>query len=80
MGGCEDPRVVQTEEGLFVMLYTSWNYDTPRLSVATSKDFDPLGKRKDQPLPKPTMGNSLNMATKSGSIVTQLKNGKTNSC
>ena len=29
-GGCEDPRIVQTEDGLYVLAYTSWNYkDTP---------------------------------------------------
>ena len=75
MGGCEDPRVVQTEEGLFVMLYTSWNYDTPRLSVATSKDLIHWEK-KGPAFAKAYDGKFLNMATKSGSIVTQLKNGK----
>lgn len=24
-GGCEDPRVAMTEDGLYVMLYTAWN-------------------------------------------------------
>lgn len=38
-GGCEDPRVAMTEDGLYVMLYTAWNRDVPRLSVATSKDL-----------------------------------------
>lgn len=72
MGGCEDPRVVKTEEGLFVMLYTSWNYDTPRLSVATSTDL--IHWKKTGPaFAKAYNGKFLNMATKSGSIVTQLK-------
>ncbi|GCB36488.1 hypothetical protein KGMB02408_34330 [Bacteroides faecalis] len=38
-GGCEDPRVAMTKDGLYVMLYTAWNRQTPRLAVATSKDF-----------------------------------------
>ena len=38
-GGCEDPRIVQTEEGLYVLAYTSWNYKIPRLSIAFSKDL-----------------------------------------
>lgn len=38
-GGCEDPRVARTEDGLYVMMYTSWNRDTPRLCVATSRDL-----------------------------------------
>lgn len=75
MGGCEDPRVVQTEEGLFVMLYTSWNYDTPRLSVATSNDLIHWQK-KGPAFAKAYKGKFLNMATKSGSIVTRMKNGK----
>lgn len=38
-GGCEDPRVAMTEDGLYVMLYTAWNRKTPRLAVATSKNL-----------------------------------------
>ena len=38
-GGCEDPRIVQTEDGLYVLAYTSWNYKIPRLSIAFSKDL-----------------------------------------
>lgn len=29
-GGCEDPRVAITDEGIYVMMYTSWNRDVPR--------------------------------------------------
>jgi predicted GH43/DUF377 family glycosyl hydrolase len=57
------------------MLYTSWNYDTPRLSVATSKDLIHWQK-KGPAFTKAYKGKFLNMATKSGSIVTQMKNGK----
>ena len=38
-GGCEDPRIVQTDDGLYVLAYTSWNYKIPRLSIAFSKDL-----------------------------------------
>jgi len=38
-GGCEDPRVAVTENGTFVMMYTSWNRSIPRLCVATSTDL-----------------------------------------
>lgn len=75
MGGCEDPRVVQTEDGLYVMLYTSWNYDTPRLSVATSTDLIHWQK-KGPAFAKAYQGKFLNKATKSGSIVTRMKDGK----
>lgn len=38
-GGCEDPRVAVTQNGLYVMFYTQWNRKVPRLGVATSKDL-----------------------------------------
>jgi predicted GH43/DUF377 family glycosyl hydrolase len=38
-GGVEDPRVVETEDGRYVMTYTQWNRDVPRLAVATSRDL-----------------------------------------
>lgn len=38
-GGCEDPRVVKTDDGLYVMTYTQWNRRVPRLAVATTRDF-----------------------------------------
>ena len=38
-GGCEDPRIAITDDGLYVCLYTQWNRKCPRLAVATSKDL-----------------------------------------
>ena len=38
-GGCEDPRIAMTEDGLYVCTYTSWNHKVPRLCVATSRDL-----------------------------------------
>lgn len=38
-GGVEDPRIVQTDEGLYVMFYTQWNRRQARLAVATSRDL-----------------------------------------
>ena len=38
-GGIEDPRLSVTEDGTFVVFYTQWNRDMPRLGVATSKDL-----------------------------------------
>ncbi|MBL0109657.1 MAG: hypothetical protein IPP42_01825 [Saprospiraceae bacterium] len=34
LGGCEDPRLTQTEDGLYVLAYTAWNQDIARLSIA----------------------------------------------
>ena len=38
-GGCEDPRIVQREDGTFVLTFTMWNHKVARLGVATSKDL-----------------------------------------
>src|SRR5690554_5326601 len=35
-GGTEDPRIVETEDGLYVLTYTQWNRKVPQLAVATS--------------------------------------------
>ncbi len=74
-GGCEDPRIVETEKGSYVLLYTSWNRDVARLSTATSNDL--LHWKKQGPaFAKAYKGKYLNTWSKSGSVVTQLKNGK----
>jgi predicted GH43/DUF377 family glycosyl hydrolase len=74
-GGCEDPRLVQTEEGVYVVTYTSWNYDVPRLSIAFSNDLFHWEK-KGPAFAKANEGKFLDMATKSGSIITHWKDGK----
>lgn len=74
-GGCEDPRVAVTEDGTYVMLYTQWNNDTPRIGVATStnlRDWDKHGPAFEEAYD----GKYLNIASKSASILTQLKDGK----
>lgn len=38
-GGVEDPRIVETEDGSYILTYTQWNRDVPRLAVATSRDL-----------------------------------------
>src|SRR5438046_1357063 len=38
-GGVEDPRIVETEDSVYVLTYTQWNRDVPRLAVATSRDL-----------------------------------------
>ena len=70
-GGCEDPRVVETEDGTYIMSYTSWNYHTPRLSIAFSKDLVSWEK-KGPAFARAYQGKFLNLATKSGSIVTKM--------
>lgn len=74
-GGCEDPRVAMTEDGLYVMAYTAWNRKVPRLCIATSRDL--LKWEKHGPaFAKAYNGRFKDMACKSGSMVTQVKDGK----
>lgn len=74
-GGCEDPRLVQTEDSMYVVAYTSWNYIVPRLSIAFSKDLFHWEKKGPAFL-KAHEGRFANEASKSGSIITKLENGK----
>jgi beta-1,2-mannosidase len=69
-GGCEDPRLVETEDGLYVMSYTAWNYKTPRLSIAFSKDLVHWEKKGPAFL-RAYQGKFRDIASKSGSIITK---------
>ena len=74
-GGVEDPRIVETPEGTYIMLYTSWNNDVARLSSATSKDLKTW--IKEGPVFENAFeGKYLNEWSKSGSIVTELVDGR----
>jgi predicted GH43/DUF377 family glycosyl hydrolase len=69
-GGCEDPRIVQTEDSLYVLAYTSWNYKIARLSIAVSKDLTHWEK-KGPAFAKAYDGKFLDIWSKSGSIITK---------
>ncbi len=74
-GGTEDPRIVETSEGTYVLTYTQWNREYPRLAVATSKDLRTW--KKHGPIFKNWKeGKYHNMETKSGAIVTEVQDGK----
>lgn len=74
-GGCEDPRIVEKEDGSYVILYTSWNRNVARLSVATSADL--INWKKQGPaFAKAYNGKFLNVWSKSGSVVTKMVNDK----
>lgn len=74
-GGVEDPRVVETPEGSYIMLYTSWNQDIARLSAATSPDL--RNWTKHGPVFREAHhGRFLDIWSKSGSMVTELKDGR----
>jgi len=38
-GGCEDPRIVEAEDGTYVLTYTQWNRRLTDAAIATSKDL-----------------------------------------
>ncbi len=74
-GGCEDPRVVATEDSNFVMTYTSWNYKVARLSVAFSKDLVKWQK-KGPAFARAYNGRFLDTWSKSASVITKFENGR----
>lgn len=74
-GGCEDPRVAVTEDGTYLILYTQWNKKVPRLGSATSKDL--ITWKKHGPIFQDAYGGKFHdIASKSASVLTTLKNGK----
>lgn len=74
-GGCEDPRVAVTPNGTYVVFYTEWNRELPRLGAATSKDL--VHWKKHGPIFETAYhGKFFNIASKSASILTKVVNGK----
>ncbi len=74
-GGIEDPRIVETPDGTYIMLFTSWNKDVARLSSATSTDLKNWTKQGPV-FENAHEGKFLNIWSKSGSIVTELIDGR----
>jgi len=74
-GGCEDPRVVETADGRYVMAYTSWNYKVPRLSVAVSSDLYHW-KKTGPAFAAAYNGRFLDLASKSAAMITVMDNGR----
>lgn len=74
-GGCEDPRVAVTEDGLYVMMYTQWNRHVPRLAVATSRNLKNWTKHGPA-FARAYDGKFFNLGCKSGSILTEIVKGK----
>ena len=72
-GGVEDPRIVESEDGTYVLTYTQWNHKSTGIGIATSKDLihwtkhGPVFSKSDLP---------AYHSYKSGGIVTQLIGGR----
>jgi predicted GH43/DUF377 family glycosyl hydrolase len=72
-GGCEDPRIVSTADGKYILCYTAWNGKIARLSVASSTDL--INWKKHGPVFLNSGQKWLDTWSKSGSIVSRLING-----
>ena len=71
-GGCEDPRVVETDDGRYVMTYTAYDGKTARLCVAESRDL--IAWTKHGPaFAKAAEGRYRDRWSKSGAIVCELR-------
>jgi beta-1,2-mannosidase len=71
-GGCEDPRVVESPNGGFVCAYTAFDGKVGCLFIATSPDLRHWTKHG----PAFAQTPYVRRATKSGSILTELRDGK----
>jgi predicted GH43/DUF377 family glycosyl hydrolase len=71
-GGVEDPRIVESEDGRYVLTYTQWNRDVPRLAVATSTDLVHWTKHGPALARLDTAGKYRNLDHKSGAILSRV--------
>src|SRR5579862_6226187 len=74
-GGVEDPRIVEAEDGTYVLTYTQWNRKTYSVGIATSRDLEHWTKHG--PAFLTAMGGKYaNLMYKSAGVVTRLKDGR----
>lgn len=72
-GGVEDPRIVEAEDGTYILAYTQWNRKTYTIGITTSRDLQHWQKFG------PAFGSSgkyAHLQYKSGGILTRLVNGE----
>jgi predicted GH43/DUF377 family glycosyl hydrolase len=74
-GGCEDPRIVQDERGIYYMTYTAFDGQMARLMVATSTDLVHWIKHGSA-FAEAYNGKYSRTWSKSGSIVSHYPGGK----
>ncbi|WP_263367184.1 glycoside hydrolase family 130 protein [Edaphobacter bradus] len=74
-GGVEDPRIVEAEDGTYVLTYTQWNGKTYSVGIATSKDLTHWTKHGPA-FAKAANGKYEDLKYKSAGIVTQLAGGR----
>ena len=71
-GGVEDPRLVESEDGTYVLTYTQWNRRNTDIGIATSTDLIHWTKHG----PALVGEKYQHFDHKSASIVTRLTNGR----
>jgi predicted GH43/DUF377 family glycosyl hydrolase len=74
-GGVEDPRIVEAEDGTYVLTYTQWNRSTYSVGIATSPDLEHWTKHGPAFLDAEG-GQYASLKYKSAGIVTVLRDGK----
>ncbi|HEX3662149.1 MAG TPA: glycoside hydrolase family 130 protein [Acidobacteriaceae bacterium] len=74
-GGVEDPRIVESEDGTYVLTYTQWNRQTYSVGIATSPDLVHWTKHGPAFLDAEG-GKYAHLKYKSAGIVTALLNGR----
>lgn len=74
-GGVEDPRIVESEDGTYVLTYTQWNRVTYSVGIATSRDL--IHWKKFGPAFLDALGGKYaTLKYKSAGIVTHMKDGR----
>lgn len=72
--GVEDPRLVESEDGFYIMTYTAYDGKTARLALASSNAYDLSYWTKHGLVLKDTIYADL--WSKSGAIVVEMKEGR----
>jgi len=74
-GGVEDPRIVEAEDGSYVLTYTQWNRKSFSVGIATSTDLTHWQKH-GQAFAAAAGGKYAELRYKSAGIVTRLDKDK----
>ena len=74
-GGVEDPRIVEKDDGTYVLTYTQWNRKTFSVGIATSSDLTHWAKHGTA-FADASGGKYAELKYKSAGIVTQLDKGR----
>ncbi len=74
-GGCEDPRIVEDDKGIYFMTYTAFDGKLARLMIAVSPDLAHWEK-KGPAFAKAYNGKYIDIWSKSGAIVSTYRDGK----